>query len=87
MDGEGIIGVRDTDWGSSFVQTLGKMFSSSDEDWPEVEQNIQMLRGKWGLLVKILGREGADRRMTGRFYVAVVQAVLLFGSDMWVMIP
>ena len=26
-------------------------------------------------------------RMTGRFYVAVVQAVLLFGSEMWVLTP
>ena len=32
-------------------------------------------------------REGADMRMTGRFYVAVVQAVLLFGSEMWVLTP
>ena len=29
----------------------------------------------------ILGREAADRRTVGRFYVAVVQVVLLFGSE------
>ena len=38
-------------------------------------------------MVNILGREGADRRTAGRFYVAVVQEVLLFGSEMWVMTP
>ena len=35
-------------------------------------------------MVKILGIEGADRRTAGRFYGAVVQAVLLFVSEMWV---
>ena len=29
-------------------------------------------------------REGSDRRAVGRFYMAVVQAVLLFGSKTWV---
>ena len=32
-------------------------------------------------------RELTDMRTTGRFYVAVVQAVLLFGSKTWVMTP
>ena len=36
-----------------------------------------------GTAGKDLGREGADRRTLGRFYVAVVQAVLLFGSKTW----
>ena len=36
---------------------------------------------------KILEREGSDRRTPGRFYVAVVQAVLLFGSETWVLTP
>ena len=38
-------------------------------------------------MVKILGREGSDRRTAGRFYVAVVQAVILFGSEKWVVTP
>ena len=37
--------------------------------------------------MNILGREGADRRKAGNFYVAVVQAVLLFGYEMWVLTP
>ena len=31
--------------------------------------------------------EGEDKRMTGRVYVAVVQAVTLSGSKMWVITP
>ena len=35
-------------------------------------------------MVRILGIEGVDMRMAGRFYVDVVQAVILFGSGTWV---
>ena len=35
----------------------------------------------------ILGKEESDRRTAGRFYVAVVQLVLLFGSKTWVLTP
>ena len=34
-----------------------------------------------------LGSEGAGTRTAGRFYVAVVKAVPMFGSEMWVMTP
>ena len=66
---------------------LGRTVSSSNNNWPEVEQNLRCSRGTWGRQVKILGREGADRRMAGRFYVVVVQSVLLFGPETWVMTP
>ena len=36
---------------------------------------------------KILVREGEDSRMAGRFYVAVVKSVLLFGYKTWVLNP
>ena len=35
----------------------------------------------------MLGREGADDRTAGRFYVAVVQAVILFGLETWAETP
>ena len=60
---------------------LVRTLSSSDDNFPAVERILQRARGKWGCLAKILGREGEDRRTTGRFYVAVVQAVLMFGSE------
>ena len=50
-----------------------------------VEQNLQRAQEKWVRLGKILGREGSDRITAGRFYVAVVQAVLLFGSETWIL--
>ena len=57
---------------------MGQMLSSSENDFLVVEQNLHKAQGKWGILAKILGRERADRRMTGRFYVAVVQAVIIY---------
>ena len=63
------------------------MLSSSINDLPVVEQNLQKAQGKWGRLVKIIGSEGKNWRMMGRFYVAVVQAVLIFGYETWVMTP
>ena len=32
----------------------------------------------------MLGREGADARMSGMFYITVVQVVLLYGLESWV---
>ena len=44
---------------------LGRKLLSSDEYWLEVEQILRRVRGKWGRLAKILGREGAERRTVG----------------------
>ena len=63
------------------------MLSSTDNDWPVVEQNLWRARVKLGHLTKILRREGVDKRTEGRLYLAVVQAVLLFGSETWVLTP
>ena len=63
-----------------YTNYLGQTLLSSDNNWLDVEQNLQRSWGKWGQLVKILGREGAYRIMAGRFYVVVVQAVLILGS-------
>ena len=49
-----------------------------------MEQNLQQARGKWGQMMKSLGRKGVGRRMAYRFNVAVVQAVICFGSETWV---
>ena len=52
-----------------------------------MEQNLLWLRVKWGEMVKILGIELADRRTVGIFYVAVVQLVLFFRLETWVVTP
>ena len=66
---------------------LVRMLSPSDNDGLAVEWNFRRVRGKWGRMANILGREGADRIMLGMFYVAVVQVVLPFGCETGVLNP
>ena len=47
-------------------------------------QRSQRTRGRF---LRLLGREGADTRTSGRFYVDVVQSILSFGSKSWVIMP
>ena len=71
----------------SLFRSLGQTLLTSGDNFPAVEWKFRRARGKWGWMAKILGRERADRIMVGRFYMAVVQSVLLFGSATWVMTP
>ena len=36
-------------------------------------------------MARILGREGADPKVSRMFYIAVTQQVLLFGAESWVL--
>ena len=55
---------------------IGQRWKKSTED-----------TGKMGTNAGAFVREGADRRTVGIFHVAVVQEVLLFWSEIWVMTP
>ena len=65
---------------------LGRVLTDTDYDWPAVAGNIRKARTSWGRLARILGREGADLKVTRSFYTVVTQHVLLFGADSWVLI-
>ena len=58
-----------------------RLISSTDYDCPAVIYNLCKSRRIWSNRDRFLGREGTDTRMSGNFYVSVVQAVLLFGSE------
>ena len=49
--------------------------------------NLKKARKKWGRISRILVREGADAKTSGMFHVAVVQQILLYGSESWVLTP
>ena len=36
-------------------------------------------------MARILGREGADPKVSWMFYISVTQQVLLFGAESWVL--
>ena len=60
---------------------LGRIMYRSDNDWPEVLNNIRKARQMWGQIGKILWREGAKTTFSEFFYRTVVHAVLLFGEE------
>ena len=52
-------------------------------DWPVVHQNIYKTRVVFRSLGKLLQWYGAERQVSYLLYRAVVQAVLLFGLESW----
>ena len=69
----------------STFKYLGRVMTAGDDDWPAVAVNLLKARKIWGRLSRILSQEGADVRVSGNFFKAVVQAVLLFGAETWVL--
>ena len=60
---------------------------AADDNWPAVVNNLQREQQKWARLTRVLIREGADARTSGQIYLAVVQSVMLYGLETWVMTP
>ena len=63
---------------------LGRILTTGDDDCPAVAGNLGKARKSWGRLKRILRREGADKRVSGNVFKALVQQVLLFGAETWV---
>ena len=71
---------------SSF-KYLVHILMALDDDWAEVVGNLWKEREKWAWLSRILEREGENVRVSGNLFKDLIQAVLLFGSEMWVPTP
>jgi hypothetical protein len=68
------------------VQTfkyLGRPLSATSNDQVATNYNLQKAKKAWGRISNILRREGAEPKTMGHFYCAVVQSVLLYGSETW----
>ena len=64
---------------------LGRVMTAGDDDWPSVAGNLVKARTSWGRIAWILIREGAKKSVSGNFFREVVQQVLLFGAETWVL--
>ena len=62
---------------------LGRILDSGDDDNHAALRQLARAREKWGRIGKVLRCEGANPRIMGYFYKAIVQAVLLYGSESW----
>ena len=64
---------------------LGRLLDLPNNDCLEFLRNTRKARQDWGRLGKMLYREGSEPAVSEKFYCAVIQAVLFFGTDMWVL--
>ena len=64
---------------------LGRILTATDDDWPAVVGNLRKAKRSWGRLAKLLIREGAYPKVPRSFYITMMQAVLLFESETWVL--
>ena len=59
---------------------IGQVISEADYDWSAVVKNLFRATKFWRRIPHILRREGSAPRVSGFFFKAVLQAVLIFGS-------
>jgi hypothetical protein len=67
---------------SQFVY-LGRVVTTNDKDIPALRRNLTKARKRWGLLRRTLVRAGATPKISGYFYKAACQSVLLYASETW----
>ena len=63
---------------------FGCIISVDDNNLPAILSNIRQAHQRWGQISWLLIRDGASSRAMGYFYKAIVQAILLYGSETWV---
>eukprot|EP00970_Alexandrium_tamarense_P009635 scaffold1928_cov109-Alexandrium_tamarense.AAC.60 len=56
-----------------------------DNDMPAVRANLKKARKCWTMFSRLLTGENMSPRVCEMFYRAVIQLVLLFGSESWVL--
>lgn len=66
---------------------LGRLLVINDDDAPALVRNLLRACSQWGRFSPVLTREGATPKTMGYFYQAIVQAVLLFSVETWVLTP
>jgi hypothetical protein len=63
---------------------LGRMMAQDDDDTQAIRAQLQKAHATWARVGKVLRGENTSPTVAAKFYLAVVQAVLLYGSKTWV---
>ena len=63
---------------------LGRPMTDRDNYWMALHHNLCKAKQKWERLRLILTRDGYRPRTMGNFYKELVQYILLYGCDTWV---
>ena len=66
---------------------LGRVVTNDDNDEAVVMNNLKCARQKWAQIGKVLVKHGArsNPKVMAAFYKTIVQSVLLYGSESWVL--
>ena len=66
---------------------LGRVISATDEHWPSVVITLDWVNTVWRRMSRIISREVATHQVSGFFFKDMIQAVMLFGVETWVITP
>ena len=66
---------------------LGRVVSDDDNYAVAIGTNLKNARTQWVIFKKPLTTECASRRVVGHLYKAIVQLVLIYGSESWILSP
>jgi hypothetical protein len=64
---------------------LGRILDKNDNDWPAVCHAIKRAQIVWIHLRNLTRKDKADPKTMTSTYKAVVQAILLYGAESWVL--
>jgi hypothetical protein len=64
-------------------QYLGRILAQDDNNVRAVRSQIKMAQGIWARVGQILQADNTPPKVSAKFYKAVVQSVLLYGSKKW----
>ncbi len=65
-----------------YLNTLVAL-AQDDDDAQAIQQQLQKARGVWACVGQVLHGKNTAPRIAAKFYKAVIQAVLLYGSETW----
>ena len=64
---------------------LRRTITYNNIDWAELHRNLRKSHGIWGMIVKVIGKTGRPIKLQAMIYKVVFEAVLLYGSEIWVL--
>ncbi len=64
---------------------IGRMMAQDDNDIQAVRLQLWKARATWARVGQVLRSKNVTPSVAARFYQAIVQAILLYGSETWVL--
>jgi hypothetical protein len=64
---------------------LGRLLAQDDDDIQAIPAQLRKTRATWARVGQVLRNENVSPHVVTTFYKAIVQAILLYGSETWVL--